>query len=306
MRQLGLMRGRLLKADVPAGGGTNLAGVSRGSLTSVVVAAIGGLALWLAFPSWDAWPLAVVGPALLQLAVAGRTRRWGALLGGVFGAAFMLPLLHWSGIYVGAGPWVALAMAQAAFYAVLGAGVAAVSRLPAAGLWAALLWVAAEGARSRLPFGGLPWGRLGFSQADSPLAQLAALGGVPLVTFGVALTGCCLAGAVAAWRRTTAGSPWRRPLVALLVAALPWLLGASMASAGASDGQSSGGGGLRFRSRLCRAMCHARGSTSTLNGGLCWTTTSRPPSSWPAMWPPVGVLRRNWWSGRRTAQTSIR
>ncbi|MCO7220404.1 apolipoprotein N-acyltransferase [Klenkia sp. PcliD-1-E] len=213
----------------------------RSKLASVAVAAGGGLALWLAFPSWKIWPLAVVGPALLQLAVAGRTLRWGALLGGVFGAAFMLPLLHWSGIYVGAGPWVALAMAQAAFYAVLGAGVAAVTRLPAAGLWAALLWVAAEGARSRLPFGGLPWGRLGFSQADSPLAQLAAVGGVPLVTFAVALTGCSLAGAVAAWRRTTTRSPWRRPLVTLLVAALPWLLGASMASAGASDGRSSGG-----------------------------------------------------------------
>ena len=43
-----------------------------------------------------------------------------------------------------------------------------------------------EAVRGRWPFGGFPWGRLAFSQADSPAAGLAALGGAPLVTAAVA------------------------------------------------------------------------------------------------------------------------
>ncbi|MCO7218305.1 apolipoprotein N-acyltransferase [Klenkia sp. PcliD-1-E] len=197
-------------------------------LASLLLAAAGGLLLWLAFPAWDLWPLAVAGPALLQLAAYGQRARRGAVVGGVLGAAFMLPLLSWSGVFVGSLPWVALSVAQALFYAALGAGVAAVSRLPAAPLWSALLWVAAEGARSRWPFGGLPWGRLGFAQADSPLAQLAAVGGVPLVSFAVALSGCGLANVVVTVLRRDAapGRPdgrYRRRIPALALAIAPWL-----------------------------------------------------------------------------------
>jgi apolipoprotein N-acyltransferase len=61
----------------------------------------------------------------------------------------------------------------------------------------AALWVGQEALRDRAPFGGFPWGRLAFSQPDSPLLRLAALGGAPLVTFAVALAGGLLA--LAAW-----------------------------------------------------------------------------------------------------------
>jgi apolipoprotein N-acyltransferase len=49
--------------------------------------------------------------------------------------------------------------------------------------------------------GGFPWGRLGFSQVDGPFTGLAAYGGVPLVSFAVALTGALLAAAVLAAAR---------------------------------------------------------------------------------------------------------
>jgi apolipoprotein N-acyltransferase len=58
------------------------------------------------------------------------------------------------------------------------------------------LWVVQEGLRSRLPFGGFPWGRLAFAQGDSPALRYAAVGGAPLVTFTVALAGGLLAFAV--------------------------------------------------------------------------------------------------------------
>jgi apolipoprotein N-acyltransferase len=173
---------------------------------ALVMAIAGGLALWLAFPPFGLWPLAAVGPLALALISCGRSAKAGAALGLLLGAAFFLPLLTWTGVFVGDLPWIALSLAQAGFYAGMGAGTALVSRLPAAPVWMAALWVAQEALRSRIPFGGFPWGRLGFSQADGPFASLAAYGGVPLVTFAVALTGTLLAAALA-----SAAGWWRQP-----------------------------------------------------------------------------------------------
>jgi apolipoprotein N-acyltransferase len=161
-----------------------------------LLAAAGGGLLLLAFPSWGLWPLAPLGVAALTLAVSGQRARSGAWLGLVCGLAFFVPLLSWSGIYVGAFPWLALAVSQALFLALLGAATAATSRLPLWPLWAAALWVAAEALRGRLPLGGFPWGRLGLSQTEGPFLSLAAYGGVPLVGFAVALTGTLLAAAL--------------------------------------------------------------------------------------------------------------
>ncbi|MDP9398079.1 MAG: apolipoprotein N-acyltransferase, partial [Actinomycetota bacterium] len=150
-------------------------------------AAASGALVLAAFPPYGFWPLAPVGVALLLLTVRGCRVGTGALLGLVHGLAFFVPLLQWSGIYVGPVPWLLLAGSQAAFLAGLGAALAAVSRGPAWPLAGALLWVAQEAVRMRLPWGGFPWGRLGFASADAPWVPLAALGGVPLVSFAVAL-----------------------------------------------------------------------------------------------------------------------
>ena len=163
-----------------------------------------GLALWLAFPSHDLWALAPIGVALLALATRRAPPLQGALLGLVTGLACFLPLLSWSGIYVGALPWIALAVLESCYIAVLGLACALLQRGPSlAGLGrvrplvVALAWVSQEALRDTTPFGGFPWGRLAFSQADSPMAGLAALGGAPAVTFGVALAGGLLAAGVA-------------------------------------------------------------------------------------------------------------
>ncbi|MGY1669009.1 apolipoprotein N-acyltransferase [Geodermatophilus sp. SYSU D00710] len=186
------------------------------------LAAAGGAAMLLAFPGWSLLPLAVLGPAALALAVHGQRARVGAWLGLVCGLAFFVPLLSWTGIYVGAFPWLALAVSQALFLSALGAGTAAVSRLRLWPLWTAALWVAVEALRGRVPLGGFPWGRLGTSQTDGPLLALAAYGGVPLVSFAVALTGTLLATAVLALARARRpGDPGRRgPAVRTAAAAL--------------------------------------------------------------------------------------
>jgi apolipoprotein N-acyltransferase len=197
-----------------------------------LLAAAGGLLLVLAFPRYDLPALAVLGPAALAGAVHRQRARSGLWLGLVFGLAFFVPLLPWVGVYVGPLPWLALAGWEAVHVALLGAATALTSRLPLWPVWTAALWVADETVRGRFVLGGFPWGRLGFSQTSGPLMSLAAYGGVPLVSFAVALTGALLAAAVMALHRAwrTADVPGERgpalraaALLVLAVLAVPAL-----------------------------------------------------------------------------------
>ena len=167
---------------------------------AALAAAFGGLVGVAAFPRFGIWPLAFVSVALLSVAVAGRRARTGAWLGYLYGLTFLLPLLHWTGVYVGSAPWLILCAAFAAFFALLGAVLPVLERLPGGPFWVGAAWVLQEALRDRLPFGGFPWGRLAFSQAESPVRWFAALGGAPLVTFVVAVGGAGLALAARAAR----------------------------------------------------------------------------------------------------------
>ncbi len=165
------------------------------------LAALSGTAMVAAFPPYGLWWLAPVAVALLAIATRGQRVRSGALLGALHGAAFFVPLLHWTGLYVGPLPWLLLAGLQTTFLCLLGAVAAGTSRfterLPwAAPLVTAALWVGQEALRSRLPWGGFPWGRIAFSQDESPVLRLASIGGAPLATFAVALAGGFLAALV--------------------------------------------------------------------------------------------------------------
>jgi apolipoprotein N-acyltransferase len=156
-------------------------------------AVAGGLLGVLAFPRFGIWPLAFVSVAVLSVAVRGHRARTGAWLGYLYGLAFLLPLLHWTGIYVGLVAWLPLSLFEAAVIALGAAAIAVVTSLRGWPLWAALLWIADEALRSRAPFGGLPWGKVAFGQPDGSYLSLAALGGTPLIGFAVTLTGFGLA-----------------------------------------------------------------------------------------------------------------
>jgi len=195
------------------------------------LAAVAGLLGTAAFAPFGLWPLAFVSVAGLSWAVAGRRSRAGALIGLVYGAGLFLPMLHWTATYVGAVPWLVLVFSQTWYLALLGAALPVVQRMRFGAVFSAALWVGEEALRDRLPFGGFPWGRWAFSQARSPMKWFAALGGAPLVTFAVALTGTVLAAAVL--RRRTPGEPARRDLLRrgarLAVAGLVVLAGAGLA-----------------------------------------------------------------------------
>jgi len=184
---------------VPASGArTGRNGAFGGFRTrwALLLSAAGGLAVYAAFPPLDLWPLAVLGPALLVVALTGRSLRGSFGCGLVFGLALFVPLLTWLN-NVAWYAWAALAGAEAVIFAVLCVGQRLLLDLPfwpaAVGAW----WVTAEALRDRWPF-AFPWGRLAMSQSVAPDVRWVAVGGAPLLTFLVALTGAMLARAVLA------------------------------------------------------------------------------------------------------------
>lgn len=173
------------------------------TVPALLLALVAGVGLLVSFPLANLWWLAPIAIAAITVAVHRRTFWGGFRLAGLAGVVFFVPLIQWTHIVGGTAPWLILAVAEAAFVALTGALAAYASPLIDRRRWmwplaTAVLWVGQEALRDRVPFGGFPWGRLAFSQADSPALRFAALGGAPLVSFAVALCAGMLA--LAAWR----------------------------------------------------------------------------------------------------------
>jgi len=193
-------------------------------LLRVLTALASGVVLSLAFEP-------VAAPVVIPFAVAGfvlscrglRLRN-GWIPGLAFGIGFQFVLLYWMRA-VGTDAWLALASAEAAFLAVLGSLIAVLSRHRWWPLWVAAAWTSIEVWRSGWPFSGMPWGRLAFAVADTPLADaLPWVGGVG-VSFALALSGTLLAWLVVARGRDrlVAGAVLvGLALVALVPLAVPW------------------------------------------------------------------------------------
>lgn len=245
-----------------------------GLLPRLVGAAGAGALLAISFPPVGLWWASVPAIALLVVVLAplrrraARTRplptpgargvpraRTGALLGLVTGLVFFLILVPWVGLYVGAYAAWALAFVEALYLAAFGAGAVVIlrtftapgprtgARSVAAVLGVAGWWSAWERVRSSWPWGGFPWGRLAFGQADGPLLPLASLGGAPLVGFVVAALGAALGVAILLLVRRD--RPVRGAAVLLTVPALTaGLVGGAIAATPADgDGQGAHGQG---------------------------------------------------------------
>ncbi len=188
----------------------------------VAAAGAGGTCCWLAFAPRQWWLLLPLGLAGLQLGIWRAPLRVAALMGLIWGLAFFIPLLSWSGIYVGAWPWLLLATSQAAFtmpYALLLAWASSSVKTRVTSVaWVGLAiggWVMVEQVRSTWPWGGLAWGRFAFASAEvSWLPLVGWVGTVGLSAF-VACLGALLTTVCMAWN-------WRLRLeaVAVLVMAL--------------------------------------------------------------------------------------
>lgn len=195
---------------------------------SLLLAAGAGALLALAFPPGTLTrALAVLTPALYAVAVDKRRWTSAALVTFVGHLVFYVFHVKFAGEFLGPLPWFALAIWQASYFLLLGPALVAVRRLRLWPVWAAAAWVAIETLQARWPFGGFPWGKLGFSQDAGPFTPFVAYGGAPLLSFVVALCGFGIAAAWFAYRdgRTAAAPSWRRPLVRLGCAALIPLVG---------------------------------------------------------------------------------
>jgi apolipoprotein N-acyltransferase len=181
------------QADVPA---PRRRDRLRPMLVPALLSVLGGVLTYLAEPPRTVWWLAPLGLALVGWVLPGRRAKAGFGYGFLFGLGYLVPLLAWTGVFVGPVAWLPLSAVCAVFLAVSTAAIAVVTKLPAWPLWAALLWVAGETFRSVFPFGGFPWPKLAFGQPEGIYLPLAAVGGTPLIAFAVTLTGFGLAALV--------------------------------------------------------------------------------------------------------------
>jgi apolipoprotein N-acyltransferase len=202
--------------------------VTRGE--TMAAALVGGLTLAVAFPPWSVPVLAPLGVGVFFLAVGRWGVRSGAATGFVFGLTFFGPTLWWLSPSIAPAAWGALVLLQAGWLAVLGAGTALVRRLPYWPVWVAALWTLVEGARSSGPWGGLPWGRLGYTAVDTPWAVSLALVGVAGTSAVVALAGAGVAAMIESVRARRPVVVGTRPVVVgcvvggiLLLASVAWV-----------------------------------------------------------------------------------
>ncbi|WP_317441842.1 apolipoprotein N-acyltransferase [Streptomyces collinus] len=228
--------GQLQPSSAPSARGRRLL-----RLVPALASVLCGVLLYISCPPRTLWWLAL--PAFAGFAWVLRDRTWKAALGlgYLFGLGFLLPLLVWTGVEVGPGPWLALVAIEAIFVALVGVGVAAVSKLPAWPVWAAAVWIAGEAVRARVPFRGFPWGKIAFGQADGVFLPLAAVGGTPVLGFAVVLCGFGLyeAGRLVAERRRTRVLRRGAAAAALLSVAVP-VVGAVAARPLVSDKAEAG------------------------------------------------------------------
>ncbi len=205
-----------------------------------VLAAISGLLLGFAYPPFGWWPLALAGVAGLTWLCRRISLGRGAWYGLVFGLSYLIVMLWW--LYtVLPGVQFAAAAVESLFYALLGVLLVAASRLPARmparplliALLAGCSWAAVEVFRGSFPLGGMPWGRLGTTVVDTPLAHWARYLGESGPTFVIGF-GCALVVAL-----LSSGVGLRRRLVAALalvgVAVAGWLLPVGLVGAGSSS-----------------------------------------------------------------------
>jgi apolipoprotein N-acyltransferase len=186
--------------------------VSVASRTLPVI--LGSLALAASFPpySWAGGWLAAPAFAVIVGGFAGLPARRAAALGLAAGMVFFGVLLGWMRV-LGPDAWLLLSLLCAACWAVAGAVLPRLLRGP---LWVVsvpAMWVVMESVRGRVPWGGFPWGRLAFSQADTTLAGWAGLAGPSLVTFVVCVAGMVI---LAGWRAARRGD--RRGVATALLA----------------------------------------------------------------------------------------
>ena len=148
-------------------------------MTRLAAALAAGVLVALSLPPWGWWPLSFVGIAAFDLAVDGLARRRRLLGATAFGLGWLALGMMWMwqltvpGYIVGS---LMLALWHGAAELVVPNGPASLIARPAA-------HAVVEAWRFSFPFGGVPLASLGMAQVGGPLAAVARVGGVILMTW---------------------------------------------------------------------------------------------------------------------------
>jgi len=210
------------------------------------LAAVSGVLLVLSFPKFGNGIVAFFALVPLLVALRDASPWQGFLLGYVSGVVSSLGLVYWTALVVtqfggmplpvGIAVMVLLCLVLGLFPAVVGVVVASFGREFGSGalFLAPILWVATEMARVHT-FWQFPWCLLGYALTDHPpLVQLAALGGIHLVSLFVATVSVLLAyGAIGEGKRGRGLALGAAPGLVLVVWALgTWRMGQPVTESG--------------------------------------------------------------------------
>jgi apolipoprotein N-acyltransferase len=179
--------------------------ITRAGWPGNLIALLAGAITPLALAPYDLWPLALLSIALFYLGLRDLSPRQAALRGWCYGFGLFAAGTSW--VYVSIHDYGAASPPLAAFLTLL--FVAGLGLLFALCAWTwtrwlrrveapladalafAALWLAQEAFRSWF-LTGFPWLYAGYSQLDGPLAGLAPVGGVWLISLVLALSAALL------------------------------------------------------------------------------------------------------------------
>ena len=191
----------------------------------------------LSLPPWGFWPLAILGVVLFAVCLNTAHARWGRVrVGALFGAGWMFLGMGWM-VQLTPPGYVTAGLVFSSYHAVA-AGVAPTGRWGVIGRPVAHTLV--EAIRLSFPFGGVPLATMGISQVGGPLAPLASVGGVILLTWVVFQIGFVLAdakpGVWAAAHRLRNGDRYVLPNFIGRIAVVVVVLSSFVAPTGAAAG----------------------------------------------------------------------
>ena len=174
----------------------------------MVMVLLSALLASAAFAPIGIWWLAPIGYAVLFRRISKSKKQIFHFF--IFGFIYNAIVLHWSGKFVGALPWLLLALLQALFYIPVGFIAKRFNNL-----WLSIFTLLLmEELRSIFPFGGFGWTRIAFSQVESPALPIVAYGGV------LALSGITL-GIAALLTNIRFGNPFKLLLICIFLVLLP-------------------------------------------------------------------------------------
>lgn len=154
----------------PTTGDNEVPDLCSPSMVPIALVLVSAVLMWASFPPLGLAPLAFVAPVPFLLGIRRVERSlWAMMLGFVWGAAFFGLLLNWL-MVLGFVAWFPLSILMGSFTAAYAFLIWTFRLWPTWRWWLIAVggWSVLEFVRGRFPFGGFPWGDIGYPAAGLP------------------------------------------------------------------------------------------------------------------------------------------